>query len=382
MAKKLLKKQSRKQTSLSKRAKNSKKASTRKPKVKQSKKTVKTKKTPKKITASKTTKKTAQSASVKVKKSRKTRTGTAASSSTTSKKSKSINKKPRASRVRTFINPPKEKKEKRVPKPRKKSIVEKKIEVTIDNAPKPIEKAAATAVAKNQYFTKTHEEAIIRYATSTDRHEKSVLYITLIQPAFNEMVDKIVFTYKFTSLPNIEDLKDECKIWLTTILDKFDVSKGSKAFSYFSVITKNWFIHKVKKNTNGKEVGLEDISQEFEEDNLFVTNGYEEEREKNEFWGALWQEMDAWSRGLKKPNEKIVYDSIRYLAANKEEIEIFNKKAIYLYIREMTGLSTKQIVSSLNKFKTVYMRFVRNWNTGEQRQAAKNVENEKHGEAT
>ena len=53
-----------------------------------------------------------------------------------------------------------------------------------------------------------------------------------------------------------------------------------------------------------------------------------------------------------------------------------------LLYKLLTGLSTKQIVSSLNKFKTVYMRFVRNWNTGEQRQAAKNVENEKHGEAT
>jgi len=248
--------------------------------------------------------------------------------------------------------------------------------------PKTIEKAAATAVPKNQYFTKTHEAAILKYATSTDRQEKSVLYVSLIQPAFNEMVDKIVYTYKFTSLPNIEDLKDECKIWLTTILDKFDVSKGSKAFSYFSVITKNWFIHKVKKNSSGKEVGLEDISQEFEEDNLFVTNGYEEEREKSEFWTALWQEMDTWSRNLKKENEKIVYDAIRQLVSRKEEIEIFNKKAIYLYIREMTGLSTKQIVSSLNKFKSVYARFIRNWYSGENRQVNKHEQQEEHGEVT
>jgi len=232
-------------------------------------------------------------------------------------------------------------------KPRKKRAT-KEVIVEQQQAPaaQSIEKAAEVAVPKNQYFTKTHEAAILKYATSTDRHEKSVLYVTLIQPAFNEMVDKIVFTYKFTSLPNIEDLKDECKIWLTTILDKFDVSKGSKAFSYFSVITKNWFIHKVKKNSSGKEVGLEDISQEFEEDNLFVTNGYEEEREKDEFWQALWQEMD------------------------------------YLYIREMTGLSTKQIVSSLNKFKVVYARFLKGWNTGEYRQVNRHGEQEKYGETS
>ena len=63
------------------------------------------------------------------------------------------------------------------------------------------------------------------------------------------MVSKIIFTYKFNNLPNIESLSDDCKIWLTTILDKYDPKKGSKAFSYFSVITKNWFIHKVKQNS-------------------------------------------------------------------------------------------------------------------------------------
>ena len=96
------------------------------------------------------------------------------------------------------------------------------------------------------YFTKVHEDAIVRYSTTDSREEKTKLYVELINPAFNEMVDKIVYTYKFTTLPNIEDLKSECKVFLTTILDKFDPKKGSKAFSYFSVITKNWFIHKVK----------------------------------------------------------------------------------------------------------------------------------------
>ena len=97
---------------------------------------------------------------------------------------------------------------------------------------------------KNYYFTEVHENAIVRYSNITDQKERTELYIAYIQPAFNEMVDKIAYTYKFTSLPNIDYLKDDCKIWLTTILDKFDPSKGSKAFSYFSVITKNWFIHK------------------------------------------------------------------------------------------------------------------------------------------
>ena len=100
---------------------------------------------------------------------------------------------------------------------------------------------------KNHYFTQEHEDAIIAYTKTNCVRVRTELYIKWIEPAFNQMVDKIVFTYKFTNLPNCESLRDECKVWLMTILDKYDPSKGSKAFSYFSVITKNWFIHKVKR---------------------------------------------------------------------------------------------------------------------------------------
>ena len=91
-----------------------------------------------------------------------------------------------------------------------------------------------SARKKNHYFTQVHEDAIIRYTATNCIQERTHLYVTYIQPALGEMVDKIVFTYKFTNLPNIDYLRDECKIWLMTILDKYNPSKSSKAFSYFS----------------------------------------------------------------------------------------------------------------------------------------------------
>ena len=142
----------------------------------------------------------------------------------------------------------------------------------------------------NKYFTKIHQEAIVAYAITDDLEERTKLYVELIEPAFSELVDKIVFTYKFNNLPNIEYLKEDCKIWLTTILDKFDPEKGSKAFSYFSVITKNWFIYKVKKNSKNlkREVNFDDLSSELETGYLSVQNEYLNEREKYEFWQHLW----------------------------------------------------------------------------------------------
>ena len=56
---------------------------------------------------------------------------------------------------------------------------------------------------KRHYFTQVHEDAIVKYSNSEDLKERTELYVQFIQPAFNEMVDKIIFTYKFTNLPNI-----------------------------------------------------------------------------------------------------------------------------------------------------------------------------------
>ena len=135
---------------------------------------------------------------------------------------------------------------------------------------------------KNNYFTKVHEGAIISYALTDDRSIRTELYINLIGPAFDELVDKIVYTYKFNTLPNIDYLKDDCKLWLITILDKYDPERKSKAFSYFSVITKNWFIHKVKQNSKRlkRDVQYEDLKGEEASEILVAHNDYEIKREE------------------------------------------------------------------------------------------------------
>mgnify|MGYP001283013358 FL=1 len=219
---------------------------------------------------------------------------------------------------------------------------------------------------KNNYFTKIHEDAIVKYASSSSRQEKSQLYMSLIQPAFDEMVNKIIFTYKFNNLPNIDYLRDDCKIWLTTILDKYDPNKGSKAFSYFSVVTKNWFIHKVKQNSKKlrKETSFEGVVENGGPDSLGTSAqvvDYVEKREEAEFWTCLLTQVDKWDTGNLKPNEKAVLEAVKVLLHNIEDIEIFNKKAVYLYLRELTGLNTKQVVNNLNKLREKYRTFKSRW---------------------
>jgi len=221
---------------------------------------------------------------------------------------------------------------------------------------------------KNHYFTKDHENAIIAYNNTDCLDERTQLYIEFIQPAFSEMVDKIIYTYKFTNLPNIDPLKEECKVWLTTVLDKYNPDKGSKAFSYFSVITKHWFIHKIKKNSSKtkKEISYENMIQESNHEKLIVNrNYYIEQREQKEFWYSLMTEINRWDGLNLKDNEKKVVEAIKILLNSAEEIEIFNKKAVYLYLRELTGLNTKQVVNNLNKLRDKYRIFKTKWDRGD-----------------
>jgi|TARA_R110002020_G_scaffold72542_9_gene186677 hypothetical protein len=215
-----------------------------------------------------------------------------------------------------------------------------------------------------QYFTQVHEDAILEYISCEDREKRNIIYRDVIQPVFLEMINKIVFTYKFTSLPNVNSLKNECEIHLITILSNFDAAKGSKAFSYFSVITKNWFIAKVKKTAIQlrREANFEDISKASETEFLTTYNNYDQIREKKEFMDHLWKEIYVWDGQNLKENERKVLEAIKILLSDPDAIEIFNKKAIYLYIREITNLNTKQVLNSLNRFRSDYGSFKKKWN--------------------
>ena len=218
----------------------------------------------------------------------------------------------------------------------------------------------------NHYFTKDHENAIIEYCKTDCPRKKTEIYVTMLRPAFSEMVDKIVFTYKFTTLPNIDSLRDECKIWLMTILDKFQPDKGHKAFSYFSVITKNWFIHKVKKQQrkNQREIVFDKVPKSYEEQYLSTDESWLTDKIQEEFWQSFYESMKEWDVEELKGNDERVYKAIIVLFESKDDIEIFNKKAIYLYLREITGLNTKQVVNSLNKFRGFYHEFKQDWEDG------------------
>ena len=110
---------------------------------------------------------------------------------------------------------------------------------------------------------------------------------------------------------------------------------------------------------------MEDLSKELECEHLSTRNPYIEDRQDAEFWQNLWVEIDSWDTGNLKENEKKVLEAVKLVLSSSDSIEIFNKKAIYLYIREITGLNTKQVVNNLNKMRAKYRVFKHKWDKGD-----------------
>jgi len=219
---------------------------------------------------------------------------------------------------------------------------------------------------KNVYFTQDHQAAIEKYIVSKDSKERNHLYMTLIGPALSEMINNIVYTFKFTSLPNIDNLKEDCMHHLVTTLNKFDSERGSKAFSYFSLIVKNYFIQAVKKGgkKQKEEISIDESLQEVEYHLRFYKEqkDYIDERNSHEYNEFLKEEIKNWEEVCITENEKKVYYAFRQLFDNANSLEIVNKKAINLYIQELTGLEKKVITPILMKFfKELYMDAKYKW---------------------
>jgi hypothetical protein len=136
---------------------------------------------------------------------------------------------------------------------------------------------------------------------------------------------------------------------------------GSKAFTYFSVITKNLCLQKLKqlqKKSSTDVVFDKEILDVLEKKYTTITvQPYDLDMEKVEFMELLKEEVRSWRAKMHKEQDRLILDAIILLMHNTELIEIGNKKAIYLYLREITGLSTKQIVMSLIKFRKKYIVF-------------------------
>jgi hypothetical protein len=209
------------------------------------------------------------------------------------------------------------------------------------------------------YFTTDTEEAIIEYLASTDQDFRNRIYRDRIEYAFYKLAENIIHTFKFyyTDSDTVEELKHEVVTFLLEKLHLYDQSKG-KAFSYFGTIAKRYLI--VYNNNNYKKLQERADIDELDEDKRFLHDTIKEQEEQSNpdtFINQYIGYVDKYLYQLfpKKQDAKTA-DAIMELFRKRETLEIFNKKALYIYIREITDTSTPHITKVTKKLDTLRTR--------------------------
>ena len=208
-----------------------------------------------------------------------------------------------------------------------------------------------------QYFTQDAEDAIVLYNNTTDFELKSRIYQDRIHYAFFKLTENIIHTFKFyyTEVDNIEDLQHEVITFLLSKIHLFNPAKGAKAFSYFGTIAKRYLILSNQKNYKKRidTIGLDAI-EEDEEHSYTIDDSSHDER--------LSMFIDIYTEYctrniytlFPKEYDARIADAILELFRKRENLDIFNKKALYIYIREIIDVKTPKITKIANQLYDIF----------------------------
>ena len=229
-------------------------------------------------------------------------------------------------------------------------------------ADKPIMKKKPRKKKSKMYFGQPAQDAIIAYLAADSQREKNKIYREGIQYPFEKLAENIIHTFKFYYFDvDSESVKHEVVGFMVMHMDKFDPSKG-KAFSYFSVVAKNWLI--LNNNRNYKMYKLHTTTDDHSYSSQMNDNSLDSQRSDDLV--HFFNEMTSFWEGnitnvFRRDKDIRVADSILYLMKNNQNIENFNKKALYILIREMTGSNTQHITRVLNQMKKKYLQLQKNY---------------------
>lgn len=234
--------------------------------------------------------------------------------------------------------------------------------VEVEKTPEEI----AKEVARNSrlYFNSNTQAAIRAWQLATEKKQKDKFYVLEILPAFEKLVENLINIHKFTSLhDSYDDLKNDCVNFLFETIGKFDSERGTNAFSYFNVVAKNWLIirSKQKSQRSRRSVSLDDPDalsaneHKIIEDHCVVPSQETMIENQNTAENIVKMLYEIRTK-MKSENELACINSIITIFENIDDIDLLNKSAILLYMRELSGLSPKQLTTTLQAVKKQYRR--------------------------
>jgi len=226
---------------------------------------------------------------------------------------------------------------------------------------KKISKTSSGGGMKLYFHAGTHD-AIVRFQGEKDDNIRETIYVQEILPAFDKLVENLIFIQGFNiSHGNFDDLKSDCVTFLFETLKKFDASRGTKAFSYFNVVAKNWLIVKNRQRAKSAKrmcsIDDKDAINEIELldlENYTVDQNQDANLIKQDANLSIFMLLEDIRCDMLCENEIKCIEAIKKIFNEIEDIEILNKRAIFVYVRDITGLTPKQLSIAMSSIRKKY----------------------------
>lgn len=220
-------------------------------------------------------------------------------------------------------------------------------------------------VKQTMYFTQETEDAIIEYNSTSDDIQRNMIYTKKIHPAFYKLAEIMIHRFKFYNFDvSHEDVKHEVVTFLHEKIHKYKAESG-KAFSYFSIVAKNYLIAENNKNYYHFKRSQDIVNIDTERNIINEKIRIDLIEERNDFIDLFVSVVEKYLPLLFSKNRDIqVADTILYLFKTRDNIENYNKKAIYILIRERTGVESQYITNVMNKIKIIYSCLYKEYRDG------------------
>lgn len=212
------------------------------------------------------------------------------------------------------------------------------------------------------YFNADTHKAIVEYQKTDDWTERNRLYKDVIFPAFDKLVENLINIHSFSGLhDNHSDIKHDCVTFLFETIHKFDDTRGTKAFSYFNVVAKNWLTVKTKqKSLTTKKMVSMDCSDQLSSletriiDEKYIIPSqdeeYDKESDKSEITELLLEIRDL----VETENELLCINALITIFETIDDLDMIGKNAVTVYMKELSGLNSKQLTLAMQSIRRHY----------------------------
>ena len=219
------------------------------------------------------------------------------------------------------------------------------------------------------YFTKETEVSILKFLTSEEKKEREAVYGLEILPAMKKLVESLIYVYGFKSpLMTTQELIDEGCFFLYKTLHKWDPDRGTKAFSYFNVVAKNFLINTTNSHRKKyfKHVYLDEITASGNKESSLAKqiSSFNELPSTEELIINSERRAENVARVkkirdyLSDDRDLITISAVERLFDSANDLDFFNKQSIYVYLCEISGLEKKHLSKSMSKIRKIYARLV------------------------